>query len=229
MTEVEAVPGDETVAIPVDPWIAYLAAARRLDVVRRGAAATAVEQAHAVQAARDELTGLRDRLAPQRNRLVQQFGVPETELTPTPAELAAATQMVAGGPVAVLAALRQARATADLADAATESGAPVAVGGGTASPWLRNLLVYGPFAAATLVVQVVLYLVAESDSLLGYGLLCGLAMPVAAFGLGWLMIGLVFRGGSGGRVDRTPVVGAVVCVAPVVLACLGIGLLQLIR
>jgi hypothetical protein len=229
MTEVEAVPGDETVAIPVDPWIAYLAAARRLDVVRRGAAATAVEQAHAVQAARDELTGLRDRLAPQRNRLVQQFGVPETELTPTPTELAAAAQAVSGGPAAVLAALRQARATADLADAATVSGSPVAAGGGTTAPWLRNLLVYGPFAVVALVVQIVLYLLAESDSLLGYGLLCGLVMPVAAFGLGWLAIGLVFPAGSGGRVDRTPVVGAAVCLAPVVLACLGIGLLQIIR
>jgi hypothetical protein len=31
-------------------------------------------------------------------------------------------------------------------------------------PWARNLLVYGPFAAAVLVVQIVLYLVAPSGS-----------------------------------------------------------------
>ncbi|MEU8612395.1 hypothetical protein AB0C29_30830, partial [Actinoplanes sp. NPDC048791] len=95
-------------------------------------------------------------------------------------------------------------------------------------PWARNLLVYGPFAAAVLIVQIVLYLIAPSGSLPTYALLCGLSMPLLAFGLGWLTIGFVYGGGPA-KVDRTPIVGAIACLTPVLLTCMGVGLLAFIR
>ncbi|ROP31527.1 hypothetical protein [Couchioplanes caeruleus] len=206
------------------PWDDYLAAAQRLDAVRRAASAAAGEQAATAQAAQQELTAVRARLAPQRARLVQDLGVPEARLIPQPAEQALAAQAVAGGPTAVLAALRQARATADAADAGMLGPGPA----GPLRPWARNLLVYGPFAAAVLIVQIVLYLVAPSGSLPTYALLCGLSLPLLAYGLGWLTIGFVYGGGPQ-KVDRTPVVGAVTCLTPVLLTCMGVGLLAFIR
>jgi hypothetical protein len=212
------------VSDPSDPWADYLAAAQRLDAVRRAASSAAGEQAATVQAAQQELTSVRARLAPQRSRLVQDLGVSEAALTPQPPDRAMAAQAVSGGPEAILMALRQARSTADAADAAM-------LGPGPASPWrpwARNLLVYGPFAAAVLIVQIVLYLVAPSGSLPTYALLCGLSMPVLAFGLGWLTIGFVYGGGPV-KVDRTPIVGAIACLTPVLLTCMGVGLLAFIR
>jgi len=206
------------------PWADYLDAAQRLDAVRRAASSAAGEQAATLQAARQELTAVRARLAPQRARLVQDLGVPESDLVPQAADQVLAAQAVAGGPTAVLAALRQARSTADAADATM-------VGGGQRQaapwrPWARNLLVYGPFAAAVLIVQIVLYLVAPSGSLPTYALLCGLSMPVLAFGLGWITIGFVY---GPGKVDRTPIVGAIACLTPVLLTCMGVGLLAFFR
>jgi hypothetical protein len=135
-----------------------------------------------------------------------------------------AAQAVAGGPAAALAALRQARGTADAADATLHGPPPRAPW----RPWARNLLVYGPFAAAVLIVQIVLYLVAPSGSVPTYALLCGLSMPVLAFGLGWVTIGFVYGGGPE-KLDRTPLVGVVACLTPVLLTCMGVGLLALIR
>jgi hypothetical protein len=206
------------------PWADYLAAAQRLDAVRRAASAVAGEQAATVQAAQQELAGVRARLAPQRARLVQDLGVPEADLVPQPGEQIAAAQLVAGGPAAALAALRQARGTADAADAAMLGPGPrLPVG-----PWARNLLIYGPFAAAVLIVQIVLYLVAPSGSLPTYALLCGLSMPVLAFGLGWLTIGFVYGGGPE-KVDRTPLIGLITCLTPVLLTCAGMGLLAIVN
>jgi hypothetical protein len=229
-----------------DAWAGYLAAAQRLDAVRRAASTVVSEQAQAVEAVQHELDGVRARLAPQHSRLLHDHGVPPDVLTPRPAEVAAATQAMAGGPAAALAALRQARDTADAADAAM-LGRPHGTRGLTTPwpPWMRNLLVYGPFAAAVLGVQLVLYLVAPAGSLPTYALLCGLSLPLLAFGLGWVTIGFVFGGDAGadsggrrpgadpggrpGAVDRTPVLGAVVCLAPIILTCMGVGLLALLR
>jgi hypothetical protein len=202
------------------PWADYLAAAQRLDAVRRAASVAAGEQQANVAAAQQELAGVRARLAPQRARLVRDFGVPESELTPQPAEIASASQAVAGGAAAALAALRQARGTADAADAAI-------IGPGPARPWrpwARNLLVYGPFAVTVLIV---LYLIAPQGSVPKLALLCGLSLPVFAFGLGWVTIGFVW--GGDGKVDRTPIAGAIACLVPVLLTCMGVGVLALFR
>ncbi|HEU4426243.1 MAG TPA: hypothetical protein VFR67_27205 [Pilimelia sp.] len=220
-------------------WRDYVAAAQRLDAVRRGAANLAAEQDRVRTAAHEELVAARARLAPQRARL-RELGVPDDRLTPTPAEGAAAAQAVGADPAAVLTALRHARMTADAADATVVSGrgfvpvgapgAPAGTpGAGGAPPWLRNLVVYGPFALAVLVVQLALYLTADESSLFGAAALCSLTMPAAAFGLGWLVTGMVFPPGPSGKPERTPLVGAVVCFAPVLLTCVGVGILALAR
>jgi hypothetical protein len=206
------------------PWADYLDAAQRLDAVRRAASSAAGEQAATLQAAQQELVAVRARLAPQRARLVQDLGVPESDLVPQTADQVLAAQAVTGGPAGVLAALRQARGTADAADATMVGGGPRQAA--PWRPWARNLLVYGPFAAAVLIVQIVLYLVAPSGSLPTYALLCGLSMPVLAFGLGWITIGFVY---GPGKVDRTPIVGAIACLTPVLLTCMGVGLLAFFR
>lgn len=213
-----------------DPWADYLAAAQRLGATRRGVATATAEQSAALQAAREELAAVRARLAPQRARLRDE-GVPETFLTPDSDELGAATAAMAGGPTAVLAALREARATADAADAAlvgqSRFGTPTAGVSGWPARF-RNLLVYGPFAAVVLIVQVALYASVSETALPVYVPLCGLAMPAAAFGLGWLAIGWIFPAGPAGKVERTPLVGAVVCLAPVVATCVGVGALAVL-
>ncbi|MEV1286027.1 hypothetical protein [Micromonospora sp. NPDC049679] len=200
-----------------DAWLDYLGAAQQLDAVRRGAATVAGAQAHTVEAARDELLGVGARLAPQQSRL-RTLGVPLSQLAPTPDEVAAAGQAMAGDPEAVLAALRHARVTADSADAAVVGSATLPPG--DSAPWRRNLLVYGPFALVVLVVQIGLVVAAGGRA--GFGaLVCGLAMPVAAFGLGWLTVGLLFRPPAGGRVDRTALLGAAVCAAPLLVTAVG--------
>ncbi|MFC4067104.1 hypothetical protein [Actinoplanes subglobosus] len=198
------------------PWEDYLAAAQELDSVRRAASSVAGEHAATVAAARQELTSVRARLSPQRARLARDFRVPENDLTPHPADQAAAMERVAGGPPAVLSALREARATADAADNAFIGPGPA----GPERPRVRNLLVYGPFAAAVLLVQVLLFLVGSGPSM--PALVCGLSMPLLAFGLGWATIGFVY-GGDGARVDRTPMLGLVTCLTPVLLTCAGYG------
>ncbi|GIF49024.1 hypothetical protein DFJ67_2582 [Asanoa ferruginea] len=202
-------------------WDAYCAAAQRLDTVRRGAATAAGEQAQVVRAARDELASVRARLVPQQARL-REAGVPETELHPTPADAEAANRAVAGGPSAVLAALHHARSTADRADAAL-LGAPGAALTQKTPPvrtWLRNMLVYGPFSAAVLAVQIALLVTAGGTPMSIYALGCGLTLPLAALAFAWVTIGAAFPA-PGGKVDRTLGIGAIVCFAPVLITLIG--------
>jgi hypothetical protein len=214
----------EDIAPAAGAWADYLSAARRLDAVRRVASSAATEQTAALQTAQQELIAVRARLAPQRARLTQDLGVPESALVPQPADLALAERAVAGGATAALAALRQARATADAADATIIGPGPQA----RWRPWARNLLIYGPFAAAVLIVQIVLYLLAPPGSLPKYTLLCGLSMPALAFGLGWVTIGFVYGDGPG-KLDRTPLIGIIACLTPVLLTCMGVGVLAFFR
>lgn len=222
MTTPEPNPVGATDPPDAGPWADYLAAARRLTEARRVATTAVNEQAETRQAADQELTGVRARLAPQHSRLVHDLGVPESALIPTETDLAQAAQAVAGGPSAVLTALRRARGTADAADAAMLGPTQRAA----LRPWARNLVVYGPFALVVLIVQIALYLVAPSGSVPKLALICGLTMPVLAFGLGWVTIGFVY---GPGKVDRTPIVGVIACLTPVLLTCMGVGVLAIFR
>ncbi len=205
----------EVVDEPVgSAWTDYVAAARRLDGVRRDAVTAAGEQARAVQAAREELTTVRTRLAAQEARL-REAGVPPISLVPTPPELTEATRSMASGPAAVLAALRAARARVDAAEAALAArGLVGAAGWPTAA---RNLLVYGPLALLVPVTQLVLLVVAGPSPALAAALVGGLVTPAVAFGVGWWVVGRLFPPGSGRRPDRTPRLGVLVCLVPAVL------------
>jgi hypothetical protein len=121
-------------------WEEYLAAARRLDAVRRNAANVAGGHAQAARAADEELAAVRARLAPRRSWL-RTLGVPEEELLPAQPEVAEAARRTAGGPEAVLVALRQAQLTVDAADAALAGTGP------TPLRWASRLA--GPLRLAT--------------------------------------------------------------------------------
>ena len=213
-----AIPAQPTPPAP-GPWDDYLAAAQRLDAVRRATSAPTTEHQATVTAARQELSAVRARLGAQQTRLAHDLGVPVGGLRPRPTDLDVAAQTVSGGPAAALAALQQARRTAEAGDALLVEATPPS----RMRPWARNLLIYGPFAVVVLIVQIALYLVASPGSVPTYALLCGLSMPVLAFGLGWATIGFVYAGEPGG-VDRTPIIGAIACLTPVLLTCMGVGL-----
>ncbi|WP_243707541.1 hypothetical protein [Micromonospora sp. KC606] len=213
--------GDEPVGAVADPWTEYLAAARQLDGVRRAAATAAVEQARAVEAAREELVRVHARLAPQQARL-RELGVPPISLTPTPPELTEAARSMVGGPAAVLAALRVARSWADAADATLATRGPL-----RPSAWpprLRNLLVYGPLALLVPLAQLAAFVVAGTGAVSIAALALGLPMPAVAFAAGWVAVGRVFPAGTGERLDRTPRLGASTCLVPAVTVAAGIML-----
>nr|WP_245670143.1 hypothetical protein [Micromonospora mirobrigensis] len=205
-------------------WADYVAAARQLDGVRRTAATAAGEQARAVQAAREELSEVHARLAPQQTRL-RELGVPAISLVPSPPELTEAARSMAGGPTAVLAALRAARGWADAADGVLEARSRLRPTSWAAGP--RNLLVYGPVALLVPVLQVILFVATGTGAASIAALLCGLPMPAVAFMVGWLGTGRLFPAGPDGRVERTPRFGALVCLVPAVLTTAGIVLAML--
>lgn len=208
-------------------WEDYLAAARRLDGVRRSAATVRAEQDEAMRAAREDLTGVRQRVTLQQARFAEIAGrhrVRLPSLSPADSDVNAA--LVPGsGPTAVLAALHHARSTLDTADAElTLLDGP---GAAERSPAVRNLTVYGAFALLILVLQLILFVVTPEESLPLLAPICGLALPLLAFGLGWLAVGLVYPATP---VDRTPLVGAMVClVVPVLLTCAGFGVFALVH
>ncbi|MFI5835276.1 hypothetical protein ACIA5A_16540 [Micromonospora sp. NPDC051300] len=218
--------GDPTVA--VDPagsaWAEYVAATRQLDGVRRSAATAAGEQARSVAAAREELTGVRERLASQQSRL-REAGVPAISLVPTPPEVTEAARSMAGGPSAVLATLRVAGGWADAADDTLSARGLPRLARLPSRP--RNLLVYGPVALVVPLLQLVLYAVAGPGPVTVLALLVGLPLPAVAFMLGWLAVGRVFRPRPTDRVDRTPRFGALVCLVPAVLTAAGLLLAML--
>ncbi|MEV0001338.1 hypothetical protein AB0H28_03485 [Micromonospora sp. NPDC050980] len=225
-----AVPGPRVAepTVAVDPgesaWAEYVAVARQLDGVRRAAATAAGEQARSVAAAREELTGVRERLASQQSRL-RELGVPAISLVPTPPEVTEAARSMAGGPSAVLAALRAAGGWADAADDTLSARGLPRLARWPSRP--RNLLVYGPAALVVPLLQLALYSFAGPGPVTVLALLVGLPLPAVAFMVGWLAVGRVFRPRPADRVDRTPRFGALVCLVPAVLTAAGLLLAML--
>ncbi|WP_442929645.1 hypothetical protein [Micromonospora sp. WMMC250] len=212
-------PVTPTAVEPSTVWAEYLAAARQLDGVRRSAAAAAGEQALSAEAAREELTAVRTGLASQQERL-RELGVPAISLVPSPPELTEAARSMAGGPAAVLAALRAARGRAEAADAAL--GTRRRFRPGSWSVRARNLLVYGPLALLVPLIQVAVYAATGIGPATVAALICGLPMPAVAFVAGWVGIGRLFRVGPAERLDRTVRFGALVCLVPAVLVTAGL-------
>jgi hypothetical protein len=208
-------------------WDDYLAAAQRLDAVRRAAAAAATGQANAVQAASQELATVRHRLALQSARLTDIVGraglAPPTLAPQDPA--ADPTD-----PAAATLALRAARADLDTADALLSEVDNPHLGHGPLAGWspaLRNLLVYGGAALVVLNIQVAMFLSVSDTAWSIAALLCGAALPIIGYAVSWLTIGRLYNGR--GRADRTPVLGAAISALPVVLLCAGLSVSALLR
>jgi hypothetical protein len=191
-------------------WSEYLSSAHRLDAVRRQAAAVAAAEAEAVVTARTELPVVQARLGMQAARMLDaalQAGVQPPTLVPSVTEQRSAEMAVAGGPRVVVAALRQARSTVDVADAALARMDDVERGQA-----VQNLVAYGPAAALTTAIQLVFALLVDERSQVFYAAACGLTMGAMLFGMAWVLLGIIYPGRP-----KTPEIGALVCTAPVVL------------
>jgi hypothetical protein len=93
-------------------------------------------------------------------------------------------------------------------------------------PGARNALVYGGYALTVTVMQAVLFTVVDERTLPLLAPCCLFVMPAFAWAAGWFTVGLAFRGGRDGpKVNRTPRVGALVCLIPDLLLCAGLGVL----
>jgi hypothetical protein len=208
----------------VGAWEDYLAAAQRLDDVRRAAAAAAAEQTAALTAARQELSGVRQRLTLQRARLTDlaaRAGLPALSLVPGPPVADPPT------PAAASALLRAARADLDAADATLSQVDTGTVTRGPFPDWpqpMRNLLVYGGAAFLVLFAQLVLYFAVSGPASSVLALLCGATLPAIGYGVSWLTVGLLY-----GKVERNPIMGAAISAAPVVLLCAGISASAMLR
>jgi hypothetical protein len=205
-------------------WDDYLAAARQLDAVRRDAATAVATRATAAQAANQDLAMVRQRLTLQRARLADlaaRAGMPVPALTPE------APVPDPPDPAAAGALLRVAVTDLDSADAALSE---VDTGTIARGPFpdlpqtMRNVVVYGACALLVLIVQLVLFFVASGPAASVGALACGAALPARGYGVSWLTIGRLY-----GKVDRTPVLGAAISAAPVVLLCGGIAVTAFLR
>ena len=190
------------------PWQEYLDAAHRLDSVRRDAAAAVAEEQQALRTAREELPTVRARLALQQQRLTElalQNGA-QLDLSPTESDAQAAERAVAGGPAAVLAALRQARSTVDVGDAALAQS-PIRV----PTSARRNLIVYGAMSLAALILHIsFMTLISERTKPLYAGCTAFL-LTLVSFGIGWVITGFVSR-------HRTAALGLIVCALPLIVS-----------
>jgi hypothetical protein len=167
-------------------WSSYAELARQLDSVRRTDAERTARQRHDAESGRVTLDRLVDRLTGQQADLTHAADLLRTRMRridPGP------------GPARTLAeALRQAEQAADASDQAREEALLRAKRPQflpDASPVARNAAVYGLCAAVALVFQTALALLAERVDTVTAALwaLCGL--PVIAFFVGYLAIGVV--------------------------------------
>lgn len=199
------------------PWQEYLDAAHRLDSVRREAATAAAAEQQALRTAREELPAVKARLALQQQRLTE-FAVRTgavLDLSPTGADVQAAERAVAGGPAVVLAALRQARSTVDVADAAlAQSPAP------SPTSFRRNVVIYGAMGLAALIIHVAFIMLVDDRTKPLYAACTAFLLTLVAFGIGWAVTGMVSR-------TRTPLLGLVLCGLPLAISTVVITLLWL--
>jgi hypothetical protein len=195
------------------PWTDYLAAAHRLDTVRRDAAQAAAAEAEAVATACDEIPGIQARLATQAGRLREsalQAGASPPAVVPGEVEQRAAAQAVEGGPHAVLTALRQARSEVDVADSALAR-----LNEPEAGQLMGNLLFYSGAGLAATVIQVLFALLAEPATRNVYAVACGLIMAGMLWAITAVLISILHP-----RRPRTARAGALATAAPVVLTAL---------
>jgi hypothetical protein len=104
---------------------------------------------------------------------------------------------------------------------------PAATGVATWPSPGRNALVYGAYSLAVLIIQVVLFVVADEQAQLPLlAPLCLFVLPAFAWAAGWFTVGVVFRPLPGANsVKRTPRLGVAICLLPNLLLCAGLGVL----
>jgi len=167
-------------------WGSYAEAARRLDEVRRSDAERTTQQRHEAETGRVALDRLVDRLAGQ-----------QADLTGAATTLRMRMRLIDPVPSTahtLAEALRQAEQAADAADQAREN----ALRRGRqpqflpdASPVTRNAAVYGMCAGVALVFQAGLALLGDRVDTVGAALWSLFGLPVIAFFVGYLVIGVV--------------------------------------
>jgi hypothetical protein len=172
-------------------WEEYVAAARRLDEVRREAASIVAEQSTALDAARGELAALRPRLASQRTRL-------STVDLPRVPEVAEPTDPVGAGTLL--------RESADRVAVADTILSTMEADQARRRPERRNILVYLGFAVLMALPALVALPFVRRSVLLVPVVGCAAFFPLIGYGAAWLLAD---------RRNRTPVLGAAVSVAAV--------------
>ncbi|WP_100448878.1 hypothetical protein [Glycomyces xiaoerkulensis] len=199
----------------------YLGQVRRLDEVRRNADEAAARSASRTESLGQRVDRLSEQAAAQRSRVDELARAARVDPPPR-----TSAQPLDGDPAVEIDA-----AEADLRTSATELEEARFLA--HRPPWLpkwrgdeRNGLVYGLFALAALVVQLVVLRTVKADDLTGAIVLAGvlIACPLLAFALGWLTIGVTSRpriGDQEERLERNFRLGLVLCGSTLVVSCFG--------
>ncbi|GAB3234529.1 hypothetical protein GCM10027447_31730 [Glycomyces halotolerans] len=199
----------------------YLAQLRRLDEVRRGFDEAASRSASRVESLGERAGRLTAQAAEQREAVDE---LARAARVPIPPRTRAGD--LDGDPAVEVNA-----AEADLRAAATEFEEARYLA--HRAPWLphwrtdeRNGLLYGMFALASLLVQLIVLRVVKADDLTGAVVLAAIivACPLAAFAAGWLTIGVTSRpriGDQEEKLERNFRLGLALCGSTLAVSCLG--------
>lgn len=213
----------ERVAAP--GWDDYLAALADLEGIRRDAATAVGAQESAAEAARAELAVVRGRIALQRTRLADtatRAGRPVPTFEPGAAEHAEARALVSAAPdtdvVAMVgAAIADARASLDAADAALTTATDRPSARGVFNRWPVGLRLAAPYVWYALLATVVVVMV---DTVfrdpVGWWirLFFALAAPTIAFALGLASSALLYGRRGDEQARRAYRLGVVICAVP---------------
>lgn len=199
----------------------YLAQLRRLDQARRGADEAAARTASMTESLGQRTERLAEQAAAQRTAVDELARTARVQSPPR----------VAGTPLDGDPAIEVDAAEADLRTAAEELTEARFLA--HRPPWLprwradeRNGLVYGLFALASLLVQLLVLRLVKADDISGALVLAAvvLACPLAAFASGWLTIGVVSRpriADEEQRLERNFRLGLVLCGSTLIVSCFG--------
>lgn len=199
----------------------YLAQVRRLDEARRSADEAAARTATATESLGQRTARLTEQAASQReavDALARAARVAPPRRGPEPHPI--------GDPAAELAA---AEADLEASASAFQEARFLAHRAPILPRWRadeRNGLIYGLFALLCVIAQLTVLRMPRGDDLPATILLAAilLAAPLAAFGLGWLTIGVAARpkiGDDDRRLERNYRLGLVICASTMIVACMG--------
>ncbi|CAM3513799.1 hypothetical protein [Stackebrandtia soli] len=208
----------------MNAWEEYLARLRELDAVRTAHARTTATEHDHRRSATDALDGLTHRLSEQRDRLSELSH--HCRLSPLPTHPPPVPASPPGH------AVDHVRSLVDTAEAAYGQARYLAHRPKLLPRWRsdeRNGLIYGVWALIGLFASVAILSSTSTDGSLGDVIgvvIAGLIAPACAFTAGWLTIGVVARPtlgdpvtGPGGRIDRNPRLGIVICASTLIVMC----------